>query len=104
MKNFRLVTAGLALATALMTSGVAMAGDRYFDHQDIRRDDAAISHLRAAIERDRCRLNDDLRAGHRREADNDRADLARDQRALDSRLHDVRHDRNDLYRDNFRGR
>jgi hypothetical protein len=104
MKNFRVVTAGIALATALMTGGTAMAGDRYFDRQDIRQDEAANSRLRADIERDRCRLNDDLRTGHRREADHDRADLARDQRALDLRLHDVRHDRNDLYRDNFRGR
>ena len=104
MNNFRLITAGMALATALMSGGAAMAGERYFDRQDIRHDDMAISRLRADIERDRCRLNDDIRFGRRREAARDRENLARDQRALDARLRDVRHDRNDFYRDSFRGR
>ncbi len=102
MKNFRVVTVGMALATALLTGGTAMAGDRYNDRQDIRRDEVAINRLRADIERDRCRLNDDIRAGRRRQAARDAEDLARDQRALNARVRDVRHDRDDLYRDNYR--
>ena len=104
MKNFRIVTAGMLLAAALTTGGVAMAGDRYFDRQDIRHDEMAISRQRADIEGDRCRLRDDLRDGRRYEAARDREQLARDERALDGRLRDVRHDRNDIYRDSFRRR
>ena len=104
MKNFRVVTIGFALATALMSGGTMLAGDRYFDRQDIRHDEAAISRLRADIARDRCRLDEDSRAGRRREAARDASDLARDQRALDAKLRDVRHDRNDYYRDSYRSR
>ncbi len=104
MKNFRVVTIGFALATALMSSATMMAGDRYGDRQDIRHDDAAISRLRADIARDRWRLDEDIRCGRRREAARDADDLARDQRALDARLRDVRHDRHDYFRDSFRGR
>jgi hypothetical protein len=81
-----------------------MAVDRYGDRQEIRRDDEAISRLRADIARDRCRLDEDIRAGCRREASLDADKLVRDERALDARLRDVRHDRNDNYRDSFRGR
>ena len=104
MKNFRVVTIGFALATALMSGGTMLADGRYGDRQDIRRDEAAISRLRADIARDRCRLDADIRAGRRREAARDADDLARDQRALDARLRDVRHDRNDYFRDSYRGR
>ena len=103
MKNFRAITAGMVLATALMTGGTAMAGDRYFDRQDIRHDEMAINRLRSDIERDRCRLHDDLRAGRRYEAARDREQLERDERALNARLGDVRHDRRNQYRDSYRG-
>ena len=104
MKNFRVATIVLTLGTALMSGGTVLAGDRYWDRQDIRRDDAAIRRLRADIARDRRRLDEDIRCGRRREAARDSADLSRDERALDARLRDVRHDRNDYYRDSFRGR
>jgi len=99
MKSFKVASMILTLGTALMSGGSLFAGERY----DIRRDDAVIRNLRADIERDRCRLNEDLRAGRRREAERDRADLARDQRALDMRQRDVHHDRNE-FREGFRGR
>ena len=104
MRKFREITMVLTLGTALMSGGSMMAGDRYSDRQDIRRDDAAISRLRANIVRDRCRLNEDIRAGRRREAARDAEDLARDERMLNARLHDVHHDRNDYWRDSYRGR
>ena len=104
MKNFRVVTIVLTLGTALMSGGTMLARDRDSDRRDIRRDEAAISRLRSDIARDRFRLDEDIRRGRRREAARDAADLARDQRALDARLRDVRHDRNDYYRDSYRGR
>lgn len=100
MKNWKVASMVLTLATALMSGGSLFAGERY----DIRRDEAAIRSLRADIERDRCRLNEDLRHGRRWEAERDRAGLARDQRALDMRQRDVSHDRNDYFREGFRGR
>ena len=104
MRKFRVVTIGFALATALMSGGTMLAGERYGDRQDFRRDEATISRLRGEIARDRWRLDEDIRAGRRREASRDAEKLACDQRALDARLRDVRHDRNDYYRDNYRGR
>ena len=104
MRKFRVVTMVLTLGTALMSGGSMLAGDRYWDRQDIRRDEAAISRLRSDIAHDRRRLDADIRAGRRREAARDADDLARDERMLDARLRDVHHDRNDYWRDNYRGR
>ena len=104
MRKFRVITMVLTLGTALMCGGSMLAGDRYSDRQDIRRDDAAIGRLRFEIARDRRRLDEDIRAGRRREAARDADILARDERMLNARLHDVRHDRNDYWRDSYRGR
>ena len=104
MKNLKVVSMVLTLGTALMSGGSLFAGDRDWDRHDMRRDEAAISRLRADIYRDECRLNEDLRAGRRWAAHKDSEKLARDQRALDARLRDVRHDRNDYFRDSYRGR
>ena len=104
MKNFRVVTMVLTLGTALMSGGSLFAGDRDWDRRDIRHDDAAISRLRADIYRDQCRLNDDLRAGRHWAVRRDEAELTRDRRALEARLRDVRHDRQDYFRDSYRGR
>ena len=104
MRKFRVIAMVLTLGTALMSGGSMLAGDRYTDRQDIRRDDAAISRLRANIARDRRRLDEDIRTGRRREAARDADDLARDERMLNARLHDIRLDRNDYWRDSYRGR
>lgn len=104
MRNFRAVTLGFALAAALVSGGTMLAGDRHEDRRDIRRDEVGMSRLRADIARDRCRLDEHLRAGRRWEAARDREMLERDEHRLMERLRDVRHDRNDYYRDSFRGR
>jgi hypothetical protein len=54
--------------------------------------------MRADIARDRARLNEDIRCGRDRAAARDAADPARDQRALDAQLRDIRRDRRDYYR------
>ena len=104
MRNFKVVTIGFALATALMSGGTMLAGERYGDRQDFRRDEATISRLRSEIARDRWRLDEDIRAGRRREASRDARKLAHDEHMLNEKLRDFRHDRNDYYRDNYRGR
>ena len=104
MRNLKVVSMVLTLGTALLSGGSLFAGDRDWDRHDIRRDEAAISRLRADIARDRWRLHEDSRAGRRWEAQRDADNLARDERALDARLRDVRRDRHDYFRDSYRGR
>jgi len=52
-----------------------------------------VDRLQADMARDRARMNEDIRCGRRAAVERDRADLARDQRALDAAYRDVRHDR-----------
>ena len=92
----------LTLAAGLAVP--AMAQDRYWrdvdhDRRDLGYDYARVNRMRNDIARDRARLNEDIRCGRQRAAAADAADLARDQRALDSQYRDIRHDRRDLYRD-----
>lgn len=73
--------------------------DVRYDQRDLRYDNERIARMRADIERDRFRLNQDIRYGRERAAAMDAQDLARDQRLLDGAAHDVRADRRDLYYD-----
>jgi hypothetical protein len=90
-------------AGMLLSTGTAKAQDRYWDHdgdrQHLRHDYARVDSLRAAVANDRYRLDEDRRCGRRRAAEQDARDLARDQRALDYQLRDIRHDRADTYWD-----
>ena len=58
--------------------------------------------MHADIARDRARLNADIRCGREAAAARDAADLARDQRALEAQLRDIRHDQRDIDRDEQR--
>jgi len=73
--------------------------DLRHDYRDLSGDHARVYAMRADIARDRARLNEDIRCGREAAAARDAADLARDQRALDAQLRDIRHDQRDLYRD-----
>src|SRR5438270_7054170 len=96
--------AGFALAVGMLTTGASSMsaqewGNRYSERQDIRRDYRRIDAMREHIARDRARLNEDIRCGRQAAAARDAADLARDQRALDYQVRDVRHDQ---YRNSWR--
>ena len=93
------LAAGMALSTAPLRAEERW--DAYHERQDLRRDYARVERLRADIARDQYRLNEDLRCGRRGAAERDARDLARDQRALEYQLRDIRHDRRDLYRDSW---
>jgi hypothetical protein len=69
------------------------------DYRDMRQDYARVDYMRADIARDRARLDEDIRCGRQEAAARDAADLARDQRALNAQIRDIRHDRNDAYWD-----
>ena len=69
------------------------------DYRDLSGDYARVNAMRADIARDRARLNEDIRCGREAAAARDAADLARDQRALEAQLRDIRHDQRDIYRD-----
>jgi hypothetical protein len=93
---------GLALGM-----GIAMtcsAQDRYWDRRDLRQDYRQVDQLRAQVMRDRWQLNEDLRCGRRWAAYQDRHQLERDERALAAVSRDMRYDRRDLYRDDWRDR
>jgi hypothetical protein len=96
MKSFRTL-AGLALAAGIALSGTATLSAQ--DYRDIHHDYARVNQMRADIARDRARLNEDIRCGRTAAARREAADLARDQRALDAQLRDIRHDRSDVRRD-----
>jgi hypothetical protein len=96
----------LAMGMALPGASVLSAEDFYrdrrdlrYDRQDLRHDYSQLNSLRSDIARDRWRLNEDIRCGRDRAAAQDARDLARDQRALDAQIRDIRHDRADIYRD-----
>jgi hypothetical protein len=103
------VLAGLAVAAAGTLSARDWDGpwhgrdyqrqDLRHDYRDLNGDYARVNAMRADIARDRARLNEDIRCGRQTAAARDAADLARDQRALDAQLRDIRHDRRDIYRD-----
>jgi hypothetical protein len=69
------------------------------DYRDMQADYARINAMRADIARDRARLDEDIRCGRDAAAARDAADLARDQRALDAQVRDVRRDEGDAYWD-----
>ena len=73
--------------------------DLRHDYRDLSSDYTRVNAMRADIVRDRARLNEDIRCGRQAAAARDAADLARDQRALQAQLRDIRHDRHDIYRD-----
>ena len=73
--------------------------DLRHDYRDLSGDYARVNAMRADIARDRTRLNEDIRCGREAAAARDATDLARDQRALEAQLRDIRHDQRDIYRD-----
>ena len=73
--------------------------DLRHDYRDLPGDYTRVSAMRADIARDRARLNEDIRWGREAAAAKDAADLARDQRALQAHLRDIRHDQRDIDRD-----
>jgi hypothetical protein len=101
-----------ALAVAAVAAGLAFAGgtakaeehyregrDIEHERRDLDRDYAKVHHLRADIERDRWRMDQDLRSGRERAAARKARDIARDERALESQLQDIRRDKADLRRE-----
>src|SRR5947207_2730699 len=91
--------AGLALAVGTLSAAEPYWNGRDFryERQDLRRDYGRADRLRSHIAQDRARLNEDIRCGRDRAAARDAADLARDQRELDTVLRDIRHDRASSY-------
>jgi hypothetical protein len=73
--------------------------DLRHDYRDLSGDYARVNAMRADIARDTSRLNEDIRCGREAAAARDAADLARDQRALEAQLRDIRHDQRGIYRD-----
>ena len=104
-KVLALMAAGLTLGGVTQLSATDwrdMNHDRQDlreDYRDLRVDRIQVNRLRADIARDQVRLNENIRFGRDRAAAQDARDLARDQRALDALLRDIRHDRVDTYRD-----
>ncbi len=88
------LAAGMALTGASSLSAADWDGwrDRMHDRQDIRRDYDRVDRMRADIARDRARLDEDIRCGRTAAASRDAADLARDQRALQSQYRDIHED------------
>ena len=64
--------------------------DLRHDHRDLGGDFARVNTMRTDIVRDRALLNEDIRCGREAAAARDAADLARDQRALEAQLRDIR--------------
>ena len=100
--------AGFALAVGLLAAGTPTASaqdyygrERYYARQDMRYDYRRIAEMREHIARDRARLNEDIRCGRQSAAARDAADLARDQRALEFMVRDVRHDRYNYYNNGY---
>lgn len=105
------ILAGLALAACMAVTGTSTLSaqdwrdirhdqqDLRSDYRDINHDYARVNAMRADIARDRARLNEDIRCGRSAAAARDAQDLARDQRALDAQVRDVRHDQFGAFRD-----
>jgi hypothetical protein len=100
--------AGFALAAGMLAAGTSTASaqewrDRYYQRQDLRNDYYRVDAMRDHIARDRARLNEDIRCGRQEAAARDAADLARDQRALNSQSRDIRRDQySPRYRNDWR--
>ena len=94
--------AGFALAAGMLagTAGAQDWGYRAYQRQDMRNDYYRVAAMRDHIARDRARLDEDIRCGRQAAAARDAADLARDQRALQYQLRDIRHDQYN-YRSNY---
>ena len=84
--------AGLVLVLGMAGTGLAQ------DRRELRHDYRVIERLRAEVQRDRMRLDEDVRRGHYRQANRDRAKLARDERRLHDWEREARSDRHDMRR------
>jgi len=92
--RYRNVLANLGLLAGLAVGAAGTLSARDWDdawRRDYQRQDRRHEY--------RDRLNEDIRCGREAAAARDAADLARDQRALEAQLRDIRHDQRDLYRD-----
>lgn len=80
--------AGFALAAGMMLSGASVLSaadwrDSYQGGQEFRREDKHVDRLPADVHRDRARFEGDRRYRGYQATRRDRADLERDERALD---------------------
>ena len=101
--------AGLAMVVGMLIPGAATlsAQDRrdiHNDRRDIHRDYDRVARMQADMNNDQARLNEDIRCGRSAAAARDAQDLARDQRAYNAQIRDIRHDQNDVRRDSYYGR
>ena len=77
---------------ALAALAAGMAFPAAAQERDLRRDYTRVNRMQADIERDRARMNEDIRCGRSAAASRDAAYLARDQRALNAQMRDIHHD------------
>jgi hypothetical protein len=82
--------ASFALAAGMALAGTSAASAQGF--RDLRHDYNRVDWLRAAVARDRARLNEDMRYGRRWAAQRDREELMRHEAELRAQYRDVRHD------------
>lgn len=97
--------AGLVLVAGMAFPGAAaLSAQDWRDYRDVNHDYARINRMRADMAADQARLNEDIRCGRSAAAARDAQDLARDQRAYNAQVRDVRHDQRDIRRDSYYGR
>ena len=88
--RFHKYFAGLALTVGMLIPGAATLSAQ--DWRDVNRDSYRADRRQADIAADRARLNEDIRCGRTAAAARDARDLARDQKALQAQMRDIRHD------------
>ncbi len=101
LKSKLLASLTVAARIAISGGSILSAQERFgewreqqqYVRQDMRGDYGRIERLREAVARDRFRVNEDERSGRRWAARRDANQLARDGRALEFAMSDVRHDR-----------
>jgi hypothetical protein len=99
MRYSKLFTVSLLAAGMAISGASTLSAAEYWQRRDIRGDYDRQGGMRAHINQDRARLNEDIRCGREEAAARDAADLARDQRALASQGRDMQHDRSEMYWD-----
>lgn len=92
------------MAAGMLLAGTSMASAQdwrdyhsdyrsdYRQYRDIRQDNYRVARMRADMNRDQARLNEDIRCGRTAAAARDARDLARDQQALNGQVRDIQRD------------
>ena len=93
--RYKMIAMAALAAGMLFSTSTAKADDynRDYNRRDLRHDYANADRLRADIARDQYRMQEDLRCGRTGAAQAEARDIARDRRALDHQMRDIRHDR-----------